>query len=294
MADYPVITQGGMEIPWVELRTKAMLANTTEDIDRNIEHALRLNLPSFQQLIETESGAVSIVGSGPSLKENWSRIADVGGDIIACNAANQFLLERGVIPKYWMCFDADPLMLEFITPRPDITYLMASRCPPKAFEMLEGCKVVCWHAQGDENIQAILEKHNRMEPMIPGGSAAVTRAMVMAQPMGYREIHLWGADSSFLNGATHIRQSTTQEKSLHIMCNNRVFHCAPWMAQQAGDFKVLAPALRDNFGVKLIVHGDGLIPHLAKAMGFDVDGESRSKQLWRSARHKAGILWSQL
>lgn len=296
MADYPIITQRGEEVPWVELRCKSMLANTVEDIDRNIESALRRNLVSFQELVETKSGAVSIVGSGPSLKDNWQRIAEVGGDVIACNAACQFLLERDVVPQYMFCFDADPLMLEFITPHPDITYLIASRCPPQTFDLLQGCKIVCWHAQGDENINTILENQHpsRMEPLIPGGSAAVTRAMVMAQPMGYREIHLWGCDSSFLNGDTHIRTSTTQEKRLQILCNNRAFHCAPWMAQQAQDFKVLAPPLRDTFGVKLIVHGDGLIPHLAKAMGFDVDGEARSTQLWRAATTKARILWSQL
>src|SRR3990167_1811342 len=293
MADYPVVIHKGEEVPWIELRLESHLANTDDDIDRNIEHALSLRTATLRDILETESGAVSIVGSGPSLKENWRRIEDVGGDIIACNAACQFLLERGIVPKYMFCFDADPLMLEFITPHPEITYLIASRCPPKTFEILDGCKIVLWHAAGDKNISAILEKHGRMEPMVGGGSAAVTRAMTLAVPLGYRTVHLWGADSSFHNGDTHIRQSTTEEKRMHIMCNNRAFHCAPWMALQAEDFKALAPSLKE-MGVRLVVHGDGLIPHLAKTMGFDVDGEPRIKQIWREARHKAGILWSQL
>ena len=293
MPDYPVVTHEGVEVPWIELRLEAHLANTDEDIDRNIEHALSLNCLKFQDSVGKSSGAVSIVGSGPSLKENWKRIADVGGDIIACNAACQFLLERDIVPKYMFCFDADPLMLEFMTPHPEITYLIASRCPPKTFEILDGCKVIMWHAAGDANINAILERRGMMEPMVGGGSAAVTRAMVLSVAMGYDPVHLWGADSSFHNGDTHIRQSTTQEKQMHIMCNNRDFHCAPWMALQANDFKALAPSLKD-MGVRLVVHGDGLIPHLAKTMGFDVDGEARFKQVWREARQKARILWSQL
>ena len=130
--------------------------------------------------------------------------------------------------------------------------------------------------------------------MVTGGSAAVTRALIIAATMGYRTIHLWGSDSSFLNGNTHIRKSTTDEKTIRIMCNKREFKCAPWMAQQAEDFKVMAPSLRDIFGVKLVVHGDGLIPHLAKTMGFDVDGESKSKQVWRDVKYKSRILWQQL
>lgn len=294
MADHPVIHKNGEELPWVGLRLESFLANTDDDIDRNIEYSLTRKYTGFQDLVNKESGTVSVVGSGPSLKQNWSRIESVGGDILACNAATQFLLERGITPKYWFCFDADPLMLEFITPHPEITYLLASRSPPKAWELLEGCKIVCWHANGDKNINAILEKHNRQEPMISGGSAAVTRAMVMVQAIGYRTVHLWGTDSSFHNGDTHIRKSTTNEKTLNIMCNNRVFDCSPWMAQQAEDFKLLAPSLRDQYQMRLVVHGDGLIPHLAKAMGFDVDGESKTQQIWRDAKQKARILWSQL
>ena len=123
-------------MPWMALRLENHLANTNEDIDRNIEYALTRKVRGFQELVGTKSGAVSIVGSGPSLKNTWHRIEEVDGDIIACNASHQFLLERGIVPKYVMFFDADPLMLEFITPHPNITYLVASRCPPKAFDML--------------------------------------------------------------------------------------------------------------------------------------------------------------
>ena len=218
-----------------------------------------------------------------------------GHDIIACNAACQFLLEREVVPKYMFCFDADPLMLEFITPHPEITYLMASRCPPKAFDLLEDCKVVVWHANGDEHIETLLQKRGLFnEPMISGGSAAVTRCMLLAQPMGYNPVHLWGADSSFANGSTHIRKSTTEEKRISIMVNDRQFTTAPWMCQQFYDFKVLAPSLRDQYAMELIVHSDGLIPHLAKAMGFEVDNEEKWRRNLYKVLTKAGTLWSQL
>ena len=141
--------KAGLEIPWVPLNMEPKLANTVEDIDRNIEHALQRNDTPFPALVGTRSGAVSVVGSGPSLKKNWHKLRDFDGDIVACNAACQFLLEKGIVPQYMFCFDADPLMLEFITPHPDITYLIGSRCPPKAFEMLDGCKIVRWHAGGE-------------------------------------------------------------------------------------------------------------------------------------------------
>ena len=294
MAHALAVEVGEGEAPWVALNLFPRLANTVEDIDRNIEHALKLSYIPLPELVATKRGSVSIVGSGPSLKKNWQIMRDKGYEILACNAACQFLLEKGIVPQYMFCFDADPLMLEFITPHPDITYLMGSRCPPKAFEMLKDCKVVVWHAGGDENIEALLNKHSKMEPMVAGGTAAVTRSMMLAQAMGYTDIHLWGCDSSHSGDDTHIRKSTTDEKRLAVMVNKRAFYCSPWMAQQAEDFKVLANPLRDSYNVNLVVHGDGLIPHLAKSMYFKTDLESEFSRICRMFFAVARTLWSKL
>ncbi len=309
--DWPVVSKGGEELPWAPLKLKISLANTPEQVDSNIEASLKRQYIPFSSLIDKEQGAVAIVGSGPSLKQTWKQLKRFKGDIIACNASNQFLLERGIIPKYVMIFDADILAEEFVTtPHKDITYLIASRCHPKVFEHLEGYKIVVWHAKGDLNLEKILEERNRMEPMCGGGGAAVTRTMFLAQPMGYRTLHLYGVDSSFDHDKeyegeidyseikqgqdhTHIRKSTTEEKFLPILCNGRVFHTTPWMASQAEDFKVLVPSLQ-QIGVKIVVHGTGLIPHLAKAMHLDVDGEPKVKQVWREAKNKARTLWHHL
>jgi hypothetical protein len=157
--------------------------------------------------------------------------------------------------------------------------------------MLKGCKVVIWHTAGDTNIREILEKKKIMEPMVVGGCAAVTRAMILALPMGYRTIHLYGVDSSFYNGDTHIRKSTTVERAIPIMCNGRVFETAPWMTQQAEDFKVLAKGYSEQHGIKFIVHGDGLIPHIAATMNFDVDLPVKIRKKWIGIKRNATILW---
>ena len=258
------------EKAWIPLHIRGQLANTPDQIRANVESALGRDYVPFNALLNAKSGAVAIVGSGPSLKKTWKRLKNFKGDIIACNAACQFLLGKGVTPQYMFCFDADPLMLEFMTAHKEITYLIASRCPPKAFDMIEGCNIVCWHAAGDEELESLLLKHGRHEPMIVGGGAAVTRAMIVAIPMGYRKIHIFGADSSFDKGDTHIRQSTTVERIMPIRCAHRTFFTAPWMAKQVEDFKMLAHMYK-KLDVEFIVHGDGLLPHVAMVEGFKTD-----------------------
>ena len=279
---------------WLLLKNRGVLANTADDIARNIEHALGLDYIPFFDLHGTKSGAVAVVGSGPSLKSNWQELKTFKGDIIACNAACQFLLEKGITPQYMFCFDADPLVLEFFTPHKDITYLLASRVVPKAFEILKGCRIVLWHANGDERIQEILEAKGVNEPMVAGGSAAVTRALVLAMPMGYKEIHVYGGDSSFASSETHIRQSTTVEKRMAIKCSGRVFECAPWMTLQVEDLKNLAPLIK-FVGVKMFFHGDGLLQHVAREYGFRTDYENPVTQWFREFfnfwTRRATILW---
>ena len=287
------LSAAGPGTAWFRLKLHSSLANKVEDIDANIESALTRDYIPFNKLIDEASGAVAVVGSGPSLKRNWRQLLDFKGDILACNAAFQFLLAKGITPKYMMCFDADPLALEFITPREGVTYLIASRCPPKVFDMLEGCRIVCWHAGGDEHIQELLEKAKRMEPMVIGGSAAVTRAMVLVAPMGYREIHLYGADSSHADGDTHIRKSTTEEGRMALMVAGRAFETSPWMAVQAEDFKTLMPIMT-RLGLRVIVHGDGLIPHLAMQLGCETDLETSAQKFRREWRFKLRNVWNSL
>lgn len=280
-------------VAWRPLYMQGVLANTDEDISRNIEYALKQDYIPFPKLIGSKTGAVAVVGSGPSLKENWQELKDFKGDILACNAACQFLLERGIVPTYMMCFDADKLVLEFFTPHKDITYLIASRCVPQVFKILKDCRIVVWHAAGDDNIRNLLEKSKKIEPMVTGGSAAVTRAMMLVMPIGYTEIHIYGGDSSFADGDTHIRQSTTVERRMAIKCNERVFEIAPWMVMQINDLKKLTPII-ESLEVKMRFHGDGLLQHVAKELGYRTDYETRPQQFLREWTRKTKILWSNL
>lgn len=240
------------------------ICETPEKIRLNIESSLKRSYTPFNDMLR--STRVSIVGSGPSLKRT---LKSIRGDVFACNAAHDFLVAHGIVPKYGMLWDADQVVTKFVTPRKDVTYLLASRCHPSVFEQFEGYKYIVWHAGGDKHIDECLEESRRYEPLINGGSAAVTRSLFMCFAMGYAEMHLFGVDSSCEQEETHVRKSVVPEKLIDIYCHDQWFKTTAWLAVQAEDFKLLAPSLRDA-GVKIVVHGDGLIPHIARALEFEV------------------------
>lgn len=101
-----------------------------------------------------------------------------------------------------------------------------------------------------------------------GGSTGVTRSLFLAVAMGYLDLHIFGADSS-CDGGSHIRKSVVDETYMNIFCLGRWFVTTPWLAVQAEDFQKLAPYLA-AVGVKLTLYGDGLIPHIARSLGFPV------------------------
>ena len=238
----------------------------TEDGVRldNIRATFERGYIRFNELMNTATGkAVSIVGAGPSLARTYK---DIKGDIIACNSAHDFLIGKGIIPKYTLYWDANPIIAKMATkPHPEVTYLVASRCHPELFKALAGCRVIVFHALGGEPVEQYLVAHNRMEPMIGGGSAGVTRATYLAGAIGYKETHLFGADSSYEEDVTHVGGSIIDQKKMRLRVCGKWFVTAPWMALQVADFKMILPHLK-AMGMRLTIHGTGMFPYAASFM----------------------------
>ena len=88
--------------------------------------------------------------------------------------------------------------------------------------------------------------------------------------MGYKkEMHLFGIDSCYADDeSTHVGGSIVEQQLVKIRVCGRWFTVAPWMAMQASDFKAIAPLFSHN-GIRLIVHGTGLIPYIATFFGLE-------------------------
>jgi hypothetical protein len=148
----------------------------------------------------------------------------------------------------------------------DADYLVASQCHPSVFHRLAGKNVRVWHAFTPGVKERLRERGIVDEPLIYGGSAAVTRAIAVAHVGGYRDIHIHGADSSYRGDERHAQPTRFDGKitRIDIHCGGREFVTTPPLAVQAQDFPWIVEFLSD---VKFTVHGDGLIPHIARMMG---------------------------
>lgn len=266
----------GASAPLAPLNLIYEMVDTEENIERNIRRTLESDYRPFNEwVVPVHDRPISIVGFGPSLKRTWQQLE---GDVWACNGAHNWLIERGIVPKFAMFWDPVPDIAKFIKPHKDVNYMVASRCHADVFEALKGYNVFVWHALGDKCLDDLLCEYQRAEPMLPGGSAAVTRAMVIVTTMGYRTIRMFGADSSFDGEFTHVHQSIVPEEVREIWCGGRMFRSTLWLAGQVEDFKKLAPTLREQ-GNQIEFYSDGLMPHVARMHGFTVHESPNANHL---------------
>lgn len=236
---------------------------TQDESNKNIQATLDRGYDSFIPYLDKYSGTISLVGSGPSIEDTYKELV---GDVCALNGAISYLLDRGIVPDFAMIFDADPVCEKFAVPHPDITYFIASRCHQKVFDRLKDCKVVVWHAGGDHNVHQFLAEREVDEPMVNGGSAAITRAIFLADCLGYRDLHLFGADSSYgKNGNTHVRGSLVHEKDIMVALGDKNpvwFRTTPEWCGQVMEYRSIFTLFTHRNHSKLSVHGDGMLPYM--------------------------------
>jgi hypothetical protein len=248
-----------------ELEITLQIAATQEQIEKNIRHAYTLGLPIVSELAKDNGKTVSICGGGTSLENT---VDELTGEVWALNGTYQWLVERGIIPDAVFMFDAHPVMADYVSkPMRGITYYVASHSAPSVFEALYGYEVKVFHAFIGCEIAHIIEELNWHAPIFHGGSATSTRAPYIAYGLGYREIHIHGADSSLKAGLSHVDRNEEYD-ILDVTCYDEKFQTHAWMAAQAKELLGMKNTLKD---AKIIVHGDGLLPHIAKANGLHYD-----------------------
>ncbi len=136
---------------------------------------------------------------------------------------------------------------------PETTYYLASQCHWAVFDKLR--------RRGRHVVRLDLEK------MGDCGTTVGTHAILTAFVEGFREIHLYGFDSSYRGEAGHAYDQAVNgdERVVDAHIEDTVYRAAPWMVRQTQDFEGIS---RDVVaaGGSIVVHGDGLLPHMARVL----------------------------
>lgn len=157
---------------------------------KNLELVRKRGLELCGQLPERD-GSLAIVGSGPSVREHLEEIR-ASAEVWAINGAYDYLQTEGIVADGFFAIDPLPGLVEYVRhPNYKTTYYIASCCDPGVFDALEGFTVKLWHPGAHDT------EFPKGEWVVVGGTTAITRAPFFALMRGWRDITLYGVDSSY-------------------------------------------------------------------------------------------------
>ena len=265
-----------------------MMPNVAPDkLEENIRYCLSLNLPRLSKLNAPTDFRSIFVGGGPSLNNYAFKLEEMAltSDVFALNGSYAWLKERGVLADYHVIADARPENAQFIDPDAKCTYLIASHCDKSVFDAVKDKTVIVWH-RGHDGMQDIVDpKRDQYIAYISGGSTVGMVSLSIAYTLGYRDMHIFGYDSSYLGNEGHAYSQplNDDDRTLEVDVYDRTFKSSPWMVAQVNEYMMLAPTLVE-MGCQITTYGDGMLQHANQWMAESALPESEIEE-------KDGIWW---
>lgn len=248
-----------------------LVCNTDEALlYRNMQAAVDAQWPILNAA-EPHDGVAILVGGGPSLADDVDQIRamqNAGAHVFALNNAGRWLHDRGIVPYALVVLDARSHNVRFIRGLPcSVKLYLATQCDPALFAEGQDHDITAWHApMGGKS--GVVEHRNTV--LIGGSTTVGMRALRLVHVLGYRTAHLFGYDSSFAGSQGHAYPQPENENDGLRECEvgDRKFLSTAWMIRQADDFRHIAFGLMHE-GLTIHVHGDGLLPEVARQMNAE-------------------------
>lgn len=202
-------------------------------------------------------GKLAIVASGPSATEFIPMLKEWDGEIWAINRAFEWLRHRGVKPTGFLGIDPEWFLVECLPNIPeDVTYYLAAQVHPCVFDHLKDRDVRLWF-MADDQVKLPWDAYP-----IYGGSTCLSRAPNLGWAQGWRDVHVFGGDSSFTH-KTHVHGGDLPANAIETRVNGQAFKTTGVMMAQAFEFVEQFPEwARMKPPLSVSIYGDGLMSAL--------------------------------
>lgn len=269
--------------------------NTDPDISRaQIVTNVARDLPWLE--VQPANGrSLAIVAGGPSLKERVDELRYFSGDVLALNNAYGFLLDRDIAPDMFMLMDARRENVDFLKRTSKTTmHYIAAQCHPDIFDQLEGLDV-CLYLTTLPGVKELLSDYKRPKVQLGGTAGTVgIKALALAFALGYRDIHLFGYDSSYDDGRHHAFPQPLNDaaKTIQVFIGDKGYTTTPALAHQATEFVGFAKELVMFQGMQIELHCSGLLPDMVAAANkagevpLEQREQEKYEQIWSHHQYR--------
>jgi hypothetical protein len=182
---------------------------------------------------------------------------DIKHPMLTVSGAHDFLIERGVVPDWHMDCDPRPHKLKFIEKsHAKVTYLMASCCDPKTWDLLSDRKVYIWHMHNGPETAEWVKTNDPWSMLIGGGSTAGLRAMQIGGLLGFSKFDIYAMDGNFVDGKFRTGEAKAPPQNvIRIKVKDREFQTTDLMLNAAVEYLFSIK----NYPIDCRLHGDGMI-----------------------------------
>jgi uncharacterized Rossmann fold enzyme len=198
---------------------------------------------------------ISIVGYGPTLRDTYRQITR---PFMTVSGAHDFVCARGVKPDYHAeCDGREHKTKHLEKSNAETTYLIATICNPRAWELLEGRKVVTWHNANGRHIVDWIGQNDPGTILVAGGSVVGLSAIHLAGIMGYRKFRLFGFDGNFAGDKRHAgKHYGPPQRMIERVVKGRTWKTTPQMSNSSDELGWL---IRDHPELEIEIYGDSMV-----------------------------------
>ncbi len=223
--------------------------NTDDDrILDNVRENIRRQHPQVRPHGLSNKETV-IVGGGWSLDDTFDDLKKLvwkGANIVACNGAGNWLMERNIRPHAIAVLDARPSNVKFVEQDiPGCKYFLASQCDPSLFEACKDRDTYIWHClstNSEEERKILDEYYVGNWNAVPGTCCVGFRSVCLLRMLGFIYFHIFGVDSCYGKTGEHhayAQPENDEEETIPIRVAGKDFVVSAWQYSHAIDFAVL-------------------------------------------------------
>jgi len=266
-----------------------IVCNTDEDkiLSNVLENSRRVK--QWAKTLHAHDGIAVICGSSPSVADHIEQVARLqadGAHIFAMNNAANFMNDHGMLADYQVIMDAQERTKTLIGPAK--AHLFASQVDPSLFELVPDA--ILWHSTYGNVLvdeQEGFPQHDDDYCMIGSSATVGNTSLILLYALGYRDIRVFGMDSSHRNGVSHVKHQAINDGDPCVTVNfmGREYLCSFTMKMQAENFIFRGKQL-EGAGCKITVFGDGYLPAKWNAPVESLTEQQKYERMWENACYR--------
>jgi hypothetical protein len=232
-----------------------------------------------------------LIAGGASINdhiEDIRKLQNEGATVFTMNGSSRWARKHKIKVDYQVILDAKEETASLVDPIAE-RHLFASQCHPNT--LLEAENLTLWHLLRDGVEELFPEERVRKGgyALVGGDSSVGICSLCVAFTLGYREIHVFGYDTSHREDQGHGYDQKLNDTMPTVEAEwaGKTYKLSLALREQCSNFMTYTQALEAD-GCKFHVYGDGLLQSIYHTDVNSLSEKDKYRFMWMFRSYAAG------